>query len=476
MEKSQDLEIRLLQEALQHRCGFDIRHYAQASLRRRLLACLSSCGIEKIAEAIPLIIHDESFFQKLVFSLSVTFTEFFRDPFFFRAVRTQVVPILKTYPFFNSWHAGCSTGEEVYSMAILLQEEGLYDKSQIYATDYNDISLQKAIKGVYSIEDLKICQANYKKAGGKGKFSDYYSMKNDCIHFDPWLKKNMVFSSFNLVTDSVFTEVHLGFCRNVLIYFDRHLQNRVLSLLNDSLVHGGLLCLGSQESLKFSHVRDNFKTLSSSWRIFQKRVTTTSALSSCEISGSLDTFRAVVMGCSAGGMHALRTILSDLPQTFPVPIIVIQHRIADADPHFLTDYLNDHCLMSVVDAEEKEGMVGGKVYVAPPGFHLMLEKNATFALTNDPKHNHSRPAIDILFESACDLYGQALIAVLLTGANSDGARALRRIKDCGGMTFVQDPETAESTRMPRSAIEFGAAKKVIPLSGISRELCLLLGC
>ncbi len=259
-DKTQDLEVRLLLEALQHRCGFDISNYAQASLRRRLLFCLSSCGIENISEAIPQILHDEVFFKKLIYTLSVTFTEFFRDPPFYRILRERIVDILRTYPFVNLWHAGCATGEEVYSMAILLKEEGLIDKVRIYATDFNGASLTKAAEALYRTEDLLASEVNYKKAGGKGRLSDYYIVENGLARMEPYLLKNIVFSSFNLVTDSVFAEVHLVLCRNVLIYFDRTLQNRVLQLLHDSLVHGGILCLGSRETMHSSSVENNFFT------------------------------------------------------------------------------------------------------------------------------------------------------------------------------------------------------------------------
>jgi chemotaxis protein methyltransferase CheR len=497
-DSTQELEIRLLLEALRHRCGFDIRHYAQASLRRRLLYCLTSCGIDKISEAIPRIIHDQKFFNELLYSLSVTFTEFFRDPLFFRIIRDRIISILKTYPFVNIWHAGCATGEEVYSMAIMLEEEGLMGKVRIYATDFNNDSLQKAAEAMYRTEDLVASEANYKKAGGKGSLSDYYHIENGSARIDPSLMKNIVFSSLNLATDGVFTEVHLVLCRNVLIYFDNTLQNRVLNLLHDSLVHGGVLCLGSRETLRFSDVENHFLPISDKWRIFQKRVTQTRVLSNMDRRDRVDrresndrrsarsdgeiiikpkkSFKVVVIGCSAGGMVALRMVLSKLPKNLPVPLVVVQHLAMDADAEYLATYLDNHSLLSVMEATDKEKMQPGCVYIAPPGFHLMVEVTGSLSLSNDPKYNYSRPAIDILFESASMAYRNEVVGVLLTGANSDGTKGLKKIVDKGGVTIVQDPSTAESSLMPQSAIEAGVAGRVLPLSGIALEICLMLGC
>lgn len=505
-ESSQELEVRLLLEALRHRCGFDIRQYAQASMRRRLLYCLSSCGIDKISAAIPLILHDQDFFNKLLYTLSVTFTEFYRDPTFYRILRERIIPLLRTYPFVNLWHAGCATGEEVYSMAILLQEECLLDKVRIYATDFNSESLQKAAEAIYRQDDLLTSEANYKKAGGKGKLSDYFIVEDGTARIDPSLMKNIVFSSFNLATDNVFTEVHMVFCRNVMIYFDRLLQNRVLRLLHNSLVHGGILCLGSKESIKFSDIDNHFLPISEKWRVYQKRVTIPSTLGDAAnamaaerrdkiskdrregrdrrddvrgaetVPSATKTFKAVVIGCSAGGMVALRMILSALPKNLPVPIVVVQHLAADADSEYLATYLDEYSSLNVEEASDKVRMQPGSVYVAPSGFHLMLENNNTLSLGNEPKLNYSRPAIDILFESAGYAYGKQIIGILLTGANSDGSKGLLQIKNFGGITIVQDPKTAEAPQMPHSAIEAGAASYVKPLEGIALELCLLLGC
>lgn len=482
----QELEIKLLLDALRYRAGFDIRHYAQASLRRRLLASLASCGVHRISDAIPMVIHEPEFFNKLIYVLSVTFTEFFRDPQFFRVIRTRVIPILRTYPFINIWHAGCSTGEEVYSMAILLREEGLLGKTRIYATDFNDQSLWHAEKARYDSENLKACEANYLQSGGSCHFSDYCQLEDGMIHMDSSLTENIVFSSMNLATDNVFTQAHLVICRNVLIYFDRILQNRILSLLHNTLVHGGVLCLGSHETLQFSDVSDNFLPVSEKWKVFQKRVTVPKTLAyedprkayarTIPLHTPKRIFNAVVIGCSSGGMMALRLVLGKLPPDFPVPVIVVQHLAAGADMDFLTANLSEHTVLNVVEAQEKQKAQRGHIYIAPPGYHLLLEYDSTFSLTNDPRVHYSRPAIDILFESASAVFREQLIGVLLTGANSDGARGLEQIRASGGFTIVQDPQTAEAAQMPRAAIALNAADRVLPLSEIASELCLQLGC
>ncbi len=270
-EELQDFEIRLLLEALRYRYNFDFSHYVQASLKRRLLYAVKVSGVENISDAIPRVLHDEAFFQQLFYSLSVTVTEFFRDPQFYKTVRDELTPLLQKFPIVNIWHAGCATGEEVYSMAILLMEEGLLDRVRIYATDINGRSLSLAQEGVYNIDNLKDYSVNYQNSGGRGSLSDYYYAKYGLALIDPGLKKNILFSNFNLATDSVFTEMHLIFCRNVLIYFDRVLQDRVLQLFHDSLVDDGFLCLGSRESLKFASIADSFTPISTQWRIFQKK-------------------------------------------------------------------------------------------------------------------------------------------------------------------------------------------------------------
>ena len=268
--KIQDFEIQLLLEALRWRHGYDFRNYAPASLKRRILQCLSSCKFEHISEIIPHLIHGGHFHQRLIFELSVTVTEMFRDPFVYQAIRKKVIPFLKTFGFINVWHAGCATGEEVYSMAILLQEEGLYKKTRLYATDFNDDVLQQAKEGVFPVRKMKEYEKNYQDAGGKRSLSKYYYAKYDLARMHDSLKENIVFSNHNLVTDHVFGEMELILCRNVLIYFDRTLQDRVLGLFSDSLLHGGFLCLGSKETIQFSSLANRFNLVVENAKIFQK--------------------------------------------------------------------------------------------------------------------------------------------------------------------------------------------------------------
>lgn len=268
---NEELEITLLLDAMRLCHGYDFREYARASLTRRIKKGLAETGYQRISEMIPAIIYDKQFFFRFVRNLSVHVTEMFRDPLFFRALRQDVVPYLKTFPFVKIWSAGISTGEEVYSLAILLQEEGLYEKCRIYATDLSDGVLETAKKGIYPAELIKKSTRNYQDSGGKRSFGNYYYAEYDSAIFDRSLKENIVFANHNIVTDSVFGEMHLIMCRNVMIYFDINLQNRVLQLFCDSLRPNGFLCLGSKETVEFSKVKEQFVFFSTGQKIFQKK-------------------------------------------------------------------------------------------------------------------------------------------------------------------------------------------------------------
>jgi chemotaxis protein methyltransferase CheR len=263
------LETEILLEGIFRRWGYDFRNYAHASLKRRLMQRLKRSGLNRLSEMLPKLLHDEEFFNLLLKDLSVTVTEMFRDPRFYIAFCKQVVPVLRTYPFLKVWHAGCATGEEVYSMAILLKEEGLYDRAQIYATDYNNRSLDIARQGMYPFDDIQSYTANYNAARGKASFSDYYHAKYGSAKINEDLKKNITFAHHNLVTDGVFGEMNLVVCRNVLIYFDNDLQDRALSLFRDSLCYRGYLCLGNRETIDFSAVSDSFETIAEKARVFR---------------------------------------------------------------------------------------------------------------------------------------------------------------------------------------------------------------
>jgi chemotaxis protein methyltransferase CheR len=266
----ENIEITLLLEAIFQRYGYDFRSYARASIERRVRHFLPKCGCATISELIPRLLHDESFFEPLVHEFSITVSEMFRDPTVYRRIREKVVPFLKTYPFVKIWHAGCASGEEVYSLAILLKEEGLYDRATIFATDFNDSALEQARQGIYALETVQQFTSNYQQAGGTRSFSEYYHAHYEAMAIDETLKRNITFANHNLATDGVFGEMHLILCRNVLIYFNKELQNRALKLFRDSLARGGFLCLGSKESLLFSDVQTDLKPIDEKARIYQK--------------------------------------------------------------------------------------------------------------------------------------------------------------------------------------------------------------
>lgn len=269
--ESERIEIELLLQAIYLRYGYDFRNYAKTSIRRRILHRLSLSGLNTISEMQHRVLYDKQFFETLLLDLSINVTEMFRDPSFYRAISEKVIPVLKSQPFVKVWHAGCSTGEEVYSMAILLKEEGLYEKTRIYATDFNEAAIQKAKAGVYPLSRFKEYTYNYQKAGGVRSFADYYVADYEYAVMDKSLKENIVFADHNLVTDSVFGEMNLILCRNVLIYFSRELQDRVIKLFRDSLGNGGFLCLGSKESIEFSGCSDDFENVVKKEKIYRKR-------------------------------------------------------------------------------------------------------------------------------------------------------------------------------------------------------------
>jgi chemotaxis protein methyltransferase CheR len=216
------------------------------------------------------VLHDPAAFARLLQYLTIPVTEMFRDPEYYAAVRANIAPFLETYPSLKIWIAGCSTGEEVYSMAILLKEEGLLERSIIYATDINPEVLEAARRGVFALDRMRLYTENYQKAGGKRAFSDYYTAAYGGALFDRALVENVTFADHSLATDSVFSETHFVSCRNVMIYFNRRLQNRVLGLFHESLCHRGFLGLGSKESIEFSNYANRFEPLAKRERLFRK--------------------------------------------------------------------------------------------------------------------------------------------------------------------------------------------------------------
>ena len=264
------VEVELLLEGVFRHYGFDFRSYAFSSLKRRLWKRIHQEGLKTISELQSRVLHDPAMMEALLLDLSINVTAMYRDPGFYLAFRTQVVPLLRTYPFIRVWHAGCSTGEEVYSMAILLQEEGLYDRARIYATDINEVVLQRAKTGIFPLEKMQEYTQNYLKAGGARSFSEYYTAMYDGALFNASLTKNVVFSQHNLVTDGSFSEFHVILCRNVMIYFDRALQNRVHELFYGSLVPFGVLCLGSKETIRFTRFEDRYEPLNLKEKIYRR--------------------------------------------------------------------------------------------------------------------------------------------------------------------------------------------------------------
>jgi len=268
--ENEKIEFDLILEAIYQKYGYDFRNYAKASLRRRLRYRLSQSNLKTISEMQHKLLNDKEFFDTLLLDLTINVTEMFRDPSFFKALREIVIYELKKQPFIKVWHAGCSSGEEIYSTAILLKENGMYESSLIYATDTNEMVLDKAKSGIFPIEKMKDFTVNYRKAGGIASFADYYTARYDNAIMDNSLKKNIVFSNHNLVTDSVFGEMDLIMCRNVLIYFNRELQDRVFRLFMDSLRPGGFLCLGSKETIRFSSFSENFENVIEKERVYRR--------------------------------------------------------------------------------------------------------------------------------------------------------------------------------------------------------------
>lgn len=264
------IEMDLLLEAVNRYYGYDFSNYSKAHIKRRLKVFQTKQRYASISELQHHVLHNSTIFEEFLNNFSINVTEMFRDPSFYLDFRIKVVPVLKTYPYIKIWIAGCATGEEVYSFAIMLKEEGLLERTTIYATDFNKEAIQKAKKAIYNIDTIKAYTSNYQKAGGTCSFSDYYMANYDSVIIDKSLKTNIVYAEHNLVTDGVFTEANLIVCRNVLIYFNRELQDKVLKLFNESLITGGFLALGTKETIQFSSVNNKYSTISKNNKIFKK--------------------------------------------------------------------------------------------------------------------------------------------------------------------------------------------------------------
>ncbi len=319
---------------------------------------------------------------------------------------------------------------------------------------------QHARAGIFPLNRMQEYTENYIRAGGTRSFSEYYTAKYDGALFSPSLTRNIVFSQHNLVTDHSFSEFNVIFCRNVLIYFDRDLQDRVHALFYDSLARFGILALGSKESLRFSRYESCYDRLG----VERK------ALPEGPVAMSYD---IAVVGTSWGGLSALRELIAELPHQFALPLVIVQHRHRESD-RLLGSLLQDSTSLSVCEVEDKSPIVSGGVYIAPADYHLLVE-DGHFSLSTEAPVNYSRPSIDVTFSSIADAYGERAVGVVLTGANADGAHGLRRIVDRGGLAFVQTPDTAESSTMPAAAASAVPEARVLTIGEIGAALAVTSG-
>ncbi len=263
-------ELKLLQETIFGKYGYDFRNYRHSHFRRRIKQRMIMDGLTSIAQVQQKVLYNTLYFNNLLKDLSINVTEMFRDPEFYLYFRNILLPRLITYPSIKVWHAGCATGEEVYSMGILFKEAGLYDKTQFYATDFNSYALKTAEDGIFPIDKVGTYTENYKKAGGAQVFSDYYHTDSKVAIFNKSLITNVVFSNHNLVSDGILCEMNIIICRNVLIYFNQTLKANVLNLFAESLINGGFLCLGTKENVLDSNINVGFEPIEGSVKIYRK--------------------------------------------------------------------------------------------------------------------------------------------------------------------------------------------------------------
>lgn len=269
-DELEKIEIHLLLEGIYSYYGFDFRNYVAASIRRRIWYRIRAERLKNVSSLQEKVLHDPSVMARLLSDFSIHVSEMFRDPHFFKSFRKNVVPLLKEIPFVRIWHAGCSTGEEIYSMAIILHEEGLYHKTKIYATDMNEDLLKKAKDGAYPLDKMQAYMSNYQIAGGMKEFAEFFEVCHDKAVFHPFLTQNVVFAQHNLATDRSFNEFHVIICRNVMIYFDKVLQNRVHGLFCESLCSSGFLGLGDKEDIAFNNYSDRYEAFDSEQKIYRK--------------------------------------------------------------------------------------------------------------------------------------------------------------------------------------------------------------
>lgn len=286
MKKIDPVERQLFLDGIFMKYGYDFRRYSEASLDRRLESILANENCTSLLSLLEKMIRNRDYFRKILPQMTIRTTEFFRDPLFFKTLREKVFPFLRTYPSLQMWVAGCSTGEELYSLAILLKEENLYDRSSIFATDINPDSLEKARNGIYDIRLMQDFTRNYVSSGGIKQPSDYYTSDYGMSRFSPALRENVTFSEHNLATDNVFTECHLILCRNVLIYFNQDLQNRVFHLFANSLAARGFMGIGSKEDIRFSSVTAIFDTIDAKQHFYQRKPRVDASVTETKVRGN----------------------------------------------------------------------------------------------------------------------------------------------------------------------------------------------
>jgi len=264
-------ELHDILQTLLNKYGYDFTDYSLASIKRRILRCMELTRIKSLFDLKYHLVNDADFFAFFLQTITVNVTEMFRDPFFYREMLASVIPVLASYPIIKIWHAGCATGEEVFSLCILLHEQGLLERCRIYATDINPANIDKARKGIIPLSNMKEYTQNYLQSGGKNDFSSYYSARYENAMIRNEFRKNVLFSQHNLVTDHAFNEFHLICCRNVLIYFNRQLQNKVVQLFYESMAPLAYLALGTKESLYFTDTRNKFETINPTAKIFRRK-------------------------------------------------------------------------------------------------------------------------------------------------------------------------------------------------------------
>lgn len=473
MDKIDNFEVSLLLAAVEQRWGHAFSGYAPAFIKRRLRKTMARHQLQHVSELIPRVLHEPDFFQGMVQDISIPVTEMFRDPHVWQALREQVLPVLRTWPYFKIWHAGCATGNEVYSMAILLEEAGLLKRATIYATDFNDEVLARAKAGVFSLKEIQAASRNYLKAGGEHSLNHYYHAGKDGAEINAKLRENIVWANHNLAVDHVFGGMNLILCRNVLIYFSKPLQNRALELFSASLAEGGYLCLGNKESLDFSSVSACFEAVVRNERIYRRvrggagepQAYRARHLVGKQQAGHHGARGVLAIGCSQGGLRALHTLLPALPADFPLPVLITQHIAPSADSA-MAEVLQHGCRLAIHEAQAGERIRPGRIYLAPADYHLLLNDDWTLALSSEERDTYARPSINQMFETVAETCARHSIGVLLTGANADGARGLAHIKEAGGHVIVQDPRDAEASAMPLAALQACQPDRILPLADI----------